>query len=72
MAAATDNSGLQNVFIGPNGIRAGWRMAIFLLLFFAMQYIVIQRGLRAIPALGRIANLTIVRWRAHASIRAGL
>jgi membrane protease YdiL (CAAX protease family) len=59
MAATAENIRLQKVFIGPNGIRAGWRLAIFLLLFAAMQYVVIQRGLRAIPPLGRIANLTI-------------
>jgi uncharacterized protein len=50
----------RKAFIGANGIRAGWRLAIFVLLFLALQCVVIQRGLRAIPALGRIANQTMV------------
>jgi uncharacterized protein len=57
---APKNGPVHKVFVGPEGIRAGWRLATFLLLFAALQYVVIQRGLRAIPALGRIANLTIV------------
>jgi membrane protease YdiL (CAAX protease family) len=28
-------SGIQNVFMGPNGMRAGWRLLIFILLLFA-------------------------------------
>jgi uncharacterized protein len=43
-------SGFRDIFIGPNGIRAGWRFAIFVVLFLALQYLVIQRGLRLIPA----------------------
>ena len=31
-------SAAHNIFIGPNGIRAGWRLAIFLALDFAFVY----------------------------------
>jgi uncharacterized protein len=33
--ATAQRSGIQNVFMGPNGIRAGWRLLLFLLLWFA-------------------------------------
>lgn len=34
--AAASSSGLQKIFVGPNGIRAGWRIAIFLAIFAAL------------------------------------
>jgi uncharacterized protein len=34
-AAGTQRPATQNFFMGPNGIRAGWRLLIFLLLMFA-------------------------------------
>jgi uncharacterized protein len=33
--AGTQRSGIQNVFMGPNGMRAGWRLLIFICLWFA-------------------------------------
>jgi membrane protease YdiL (CAAX protease family) len=41
---------LVKVFIGPNGIRAGWRLLIFLL-FFAAIATALNFGIRHIPAL---------------------
>jgi hypothetical protein len=43
-------SGIANVFLGPNGIRAGWRIALFLLFAVGIGA-AIQFGLRHIPAL---------------------
>jgi uncharacterized protein len=31
----SQRSGIQNVFMGPNGMRAGWRLLLFILLWFA-------------------------------------
>jgi len=36
--APTKPSAAHNIFIGPNGIRAGWRLVIFLALDFAFVY----------------------------------
>jgi CAAX protease family protein len=47
---------LRKIFIGPNGVRAGWRLAMFLLFFAALQFIVIQRGMRSIPGLAQIVR----------------
>jgi membrane protease YdiL (CAAX protease family) len=47
-------NGFHKIFFGENGIRAGWRLAVFLLLFVALQFVTVQRGLRSIPALGEI------------------
>jgi uncharacterized protein len=33
--AGAQRPGMQNVFMGPNGMRAGWRLLIFILLWFA-------------------------------------
>ena len=40
------------VFLGPNGIRAGWRMLIFFALFVVIARL-LQAGLKLIPALER-------------------
>ena len=47
-------SGFHKVFFGPNGLRAGWRLAIYLALVFGLQYLIIQRGLRLIPGVAEI------------------
>ena len=47
----------DRIFIGPNGIRAGWRMAMFLLFFAALEFVVVQRGLRLIPDAVRVMKL---------------
>src|ERR1700741_5581747 len=38
----TKPSAAHNIFIGPNGIRAGWRLAIFLALDFAFVYGIVR------------------------------
>lgn len=50
--AAAPPSALQKIFIGPNGIRAGWRLLIFLAIFLALtraaNYVALQiPGVRA-------------------------
>ncbi len=34
-AAGARRSGIENIFMGPNGIRAGWRLLLFIFLLFA-------------------------------------
>jgi CAAX protease family protein len=53
---ATKPSGLRGAFIGPNGIHVGWRIALFFLLFGAFEYVIVERGMRSIPALAAIAK----------------
>src|SRR5246127_2246211 len=47
-------SGLHKVFFGPNGLRAGWRLAIYLAFVFGLQYLILRRGLRLIPGVAEI------------------
>jgi membrane protease YdiL (CAAX protease family) len=47
---------LHNNFVGPNGIRAGWRFAMFLALSAILRQLIIQRGLRLIPGFLTIAK----------------
>lgn len=49
---------LRTIFIGPGGIRAGWRFLIFVLLVVGLQLLV-QAGVRRIPALYR--TLSVVK-----------
>lgn len=49
---------LHKIFMGPNGLRAGWRLAMFLFLFATLQFFVIQRGMRSIPLLAQIMRQT--------------
>jgi len=49
-------NGFRKVFIGPDGLRSGWRLAIYLALVFSFQYLIIQRGLRLIPGVAEIAK----------------
>jgi membrane protease YdiL (CAAX protease family) len=49
---------LRKIFFGPNGIRAGWRLLLFLLFMAAFQYLVLQRGLRLIPGFAEIVKAT--------------
>ncbi|MGH9714604.1 MAG: lysostaphin resistance A-like protein [Candidatus Acidiferrales bacterium] len=53
-------SGFRNIFMGPGGMRAGWRFVMFVAIFVALQYIVIQRGLRLVPEFREIAKQTQV------------
>ena len=52
--AARPPRGLHNIFFGPNGLRAGWRLAIYLAFVFGLQYLIVQRGLRLIPGVAEI------------------
>jgi uncharacterized protein len=48
-APAKSPSGVQTIFTGPNGIRAGWRLLLYLLMTLAL-FIGGQRGVGRIPA----------------------
>src|ERR1700758_5611343 len=52
--AAHPPSGPHNVFFGSGGLRAGWRLAIYLAVVFGLQSLIIQRGLRLIPGVAEI------------------
>jgi uncharacterized protein len=54
--ASRKSNGFRKIFIGPNGIRAGWRVAMFLLLFFAFEFVLVQRGLQSIPRFAQVAK----------------
>ncbi|MGC2417704.1 MAG: type II CAAX endopeptidase family protein [Candidatus Acidiferrales bacterium] len=56
--AAPKPSRLRRAFIGRNGIHVGWRIALFFLLFGAFEFVIVERGLRLIPALAAIAKQT--------------
>jgi uncharacterized protein len=54
--AARPPSLLHKIFLGPNGIRAGWRILIFLAIFVAFQFVVIQRAMRQVPYFAQLAK----------------
>jgi uncharacterized protein len=45
---------MQKIFMGPNGIRAGWRLLIFLGIGACLQLLIVQWGLRLIPGVREI------------------
>lgn len=45
-------SAVKHVFLGPNGIRAGWRLLIFLIIFVVLG-VVLQAALMHVPAIAR-------------------
>jgi uncharacterized protein len=47
---------LRSMFVGANGIRAGWRLAMFILFFAALEYLIIERAMRLVPGLAAIAK----------------
>lgn len=51
---AQGQSPLRRIFVGPDGIRAGWRLLIFLAIGVALQFLIVQRGLRLIPGVAEI------------------
>lgn len=53
-AVAGEKSFLREIFLGTNGIRAGWRLLLFLILIVPFQYLIIQRGLRLIPGFAEV------------------
>jgi uncharacterized protein len=48
----------RSVFLGPNGIRAGWRLLVFILLLALLQVLMIQHALRLIPGFAALAQAT--------------
>jgi uncharacterized protein len=52
---ADGRSGFRRVFVGPSGIRAGWRLALFLALCLILLLLV-QSGMRLIPGLATMAK----------------
>jgi uncharacterized protein len=51
----TKQSGFRGVFVGPDGIRAGWRLALFVA-FFSVLLFLVQGGMRLIPGLAATAK----------------
>jgi len=51
-------SNIRCIFVGSDGIRAGWRFAIFLALLAIFRQLIIQHGLRLIPGFVKIAKAT--------------
>jgi membrane protease YdiL (CAAX protease family) len=47
---------LRKIFLGPNGIRAGWRLLIFLAIFIGFQFAVVQRAMRHVPYFAQLAK----------------
>jgi uncharacterized protein len=47
---------LRKIFFGPNGIRAGWRLLIFLAILVAFQFVIVQRVMRHIPYFAQLAK----------------
>jgi membrane protease YdiL (CAAX protease family) len=56
VSSGSKPSNFRNIFIGPNGIRAGWRFALFLTLLAIFRQLIIQHGLRLIPGFLKIAK----------------
>ena len=56
--AKPDESPRRKIFLGPNGIRAGWRLLLFILLLVLLQVLVIQHALRLIPGFAALAQAT--------------
>jgi CAAX protease family protein len=52
----TEKGPLHKIFLGPDGIRAGWRLLIFLVLCAALQVLIIQRALRLIPGFAAVVR----------------
>ncbi len=53
--ASQPHSAVAAIFVGPNGIRAGWRLLIFVAIFVACLF-VLQLTIRYVPALNRLAT----------------
>ena len=54
--AEAEASVIRNIFIGPDGVRAGWRLLMFVAIFAALSYAIIQRAYRLIPVFVKIAK----------------
>src|ERR1700761_3739563 len=51
-------SKLRYVFVGPKGIRAGWRLVLVVALLAVLRLLIIQHGLPMIPGFLQIAKAT--------------
>jgi len=49
-------SWIRIIFVGPGGIRAGWRFLMFLAVFATLQFLIVQRGLRLVPSFRDLAR----------------
>lgn len=54
--ATIEKSPLHKIFLGSGGLRAGWRLLIFLILTAAFQFLIIQRALRLIPGFAAVVK----------------
>jgi uncharacterized protein len=53
-AAPGGPSLMRKILTGPEGIRAGWRLLIFLAIGACLQLLIVQAGLRRIPGVAQI------------------
>ncbi len=53
----SQSSAWRKIFIGPNGVRAGWRFMMYVLLFAGLVYL-FQRVLRFVPSFVEIMRTT--------------
>jgi membrane protease YdiL (CAAX protease family) len=56
--SAKKPSSIRQIFFGANGMRAGWRFTIFVLLLIILRQLIIQHGLRLIPGFVNVAKAT--------------
>jgi uncharacterized protein len=54
---AAKQSGFRRVFVGPNGVRAGWRLLLFVA-FFSILLFLVEGGMGLIPGLAATAKQT--------------
>ena len=50
-------SRIRRVFLGPSDIRAGWRLAMFILFFAALNFLVIGGSARLLPSFAAMPRL---------------
>jgi uncharacterized protein len=56
--AEANPNGIRDIFIGPKGIRAGWRLLLFVAIFGVLFYVIIQRAFKSVPAFVELAKQT--------------
>jgi membrane protease YdiL (CAAX protease family) len=47
---------LRNIFFGPTEIRAGWRFALFILIFLSMQFVLLRGSMLLFPVVRKAAE----------------
>ena len=62
LTPAPKSSGLYAIFYGPNGLRAGWRLLIFIFVVVALRFLAITiiRLIAGLPTGAALAPTTIV------------